>query len=268
MAGIVVIFDFDRTIIDGDSDKWVVTEMGLTQLFSDLRSTVPWNSLMDRMMMELHSQGKTSSDIAGCLKRAFIHPQIISAIKAAHAFGCDLRIISDANQFFIETILEQHGVLGCFSHICTNPSFVDGRGRIRILPYHDLSLPSHGCNLCPSNLCKGLVIDQIQACASESGTGRRIIYLGDGNGDFCPTLRLEKGDYIMPRKNFPLWNRIHGNRRLIKAEIHEWSNGEELEKVLHHLINTISTEEVSCSSSGQLQTGSQEAAPQSLLVPY
>lgn len=46
MAGIVVIFDFDRTIIDGDSDNWVVTEMGLTQLFNDLRSTVPWNSLM------------------------------------------------------------------------------------------------------------------------------------------------------------------------------------------------------------------------------
>jgi hypothetical protein len=48
MAGAtaVVAFDFDRTIIDGDSDNWVITEMGLTRLFNELRSTLPWNSLM------------------------------------------------------------------------------------------------------------------------------------------------------------------------------------------------------------------------------
>lgn len=46
MAGIVVVFDFDRTLIDGDSDSWVVAEMGLTQLFNELRSTLPWNKLM------------------------------------------------------------------------------------------------------------------------------------------------------------------------------------------------------------------------------
>lgn len=42
----MVIFDFDRTIIDGDSDRWVVTQMGLTPLFDQLASTLPWNSLM------------------------------------------------------------------------------------------------------------------------------------------------------------------------------------------------------------------------------
>ncbi|PRQ31989.1 putative inorganic diphosphatase [Rosa chinensis] len=40
--------------------RWVVMEMGLNQLFNVLRSTMPWNSLMDRMMMELHLQGKTT----------------------------------------------------------------------------------------------------------------------------------------------------------------------------------------------------------------
>lgn len=46
MAGTMVIFDFDRTIIDDDSDRWVVTEMGLTILFRELLGTMPWNSLM------------------------------------------------------------------------------------------------------------------------------------------------------------------------------------------------------------------------------
>lgn len=46
MAGVLVVFDFDRTIIDSDSDNWVVTEMGLTPLFKELRSSTPWTALM------------------------------------------------------------------------------------------------------------------------------------------------------------------------------------------------------------------------------
>lgn len=49
MVGIVVVFDFDKTIIDSDSDNWVVDELGATDLFNDLLPTMPnWNSLMVR----------------------------------------------------------------------------------------------------------------------------------------------------------------------------------------------------------------------------
>ena len=118
MAGIVVVFDFDKTIIDVDSDNWVVDELGATDLFNQLLPTMPWNSLMvscvdffiinsvlvsvgeldypqcslvnvvqDRMMKELHSQGKTIDDIAEVLKRVPIHPRAVPAIKSAHALG-------------------------------------------------------------------------------------------------------------------------------------------------------------------------------------
>lgn len=46
MAGIVVIFDFDKTIIDLDSDNWVIDELGATDLFNQLLPTMPWNSVM------------------------------------------------------------------------------------------------------------------------------------------------------------------------------------------------------------------------------
>ena len=46
MAGVVVVFDFDKTIIDLDSDNWVVDELGATDLFNQLLPTMPWNSLM------------------------------------------------------------------------------------------------------------------------------------------------------------------------------------------------------------------------------
>ncbi|GMH16543.1 hypothetical protein Nepgr_018384 [Nepenthes gracilis] len=238
MARIVVIFDFDRTIIDGDSDNWVVTQMSLIQLFHQLLPTMSWNSLMNRMLEELHLQGKTTEDIAQCLKRTPLPPPIISAIKSAFSIGCDLRIVSDANQFFIETILKHHGLLSCFKEIITNPTFIDEEGRLRIIPYHDFRSSPHGCNLCPPNMCKGLIVEQIQASASTDGN-KTLIYLGDGKGDYCPSLKLREVDHVMPREKFPLWERIHDNPMLVKAKVHGWSSGEELEMTLLRVISTI-----------------------------
>uniref|UniRef100_A0A0V0GJS5 Putative ovule protein n=1 Tax=Solanum chacoense TaxID=4108 RepID=A0A0V0GJS5_SOLCH len=87
MAGIVVVFDFDKTIIDLDSDNWVIDELGATDFFNRLLPTMPWNSLMDRMMKELHDQGKTINDIEQVLKRVPVIPRVVPAIKAAHALG-------------------------------------------------------------------------------------------------------------------------------------------------------------------------------------
>jgi pyridoxal phosphate phosphatase PHOSPHO2 len=184
MVKVVVVMDFDRTIIDDDSDRWVINEMGLTDFFNKLRSTIPsWTSLMDTIMKELHSKGITIENIAHCLQRAFLHPNIASAIKSAQSLGyvcvlllfllfliyicarklfnlilffrCDLRIISDANLFYIETILEHHNLLGCFSEINTNPTFVDEKGCLHVTPFHDsTTLPPHACQLCPPNMCK------------------------------------------------------------------------------------------------------------------
>ncbi|KAL8118736.1 inorganic pyrophosphatase 2-like [Apium graveolens] len=236
MAGIVVVFDFDKTILEVDSDNWVVDELGATAVFDQLLNTMPWNTLMDRMMTELHSKGKTVDDIANVLKKVPIHPQIISAVKAAHALGCDLRIVSDANQFFIETILEHFEIRECFSEINTNPSFTDKEGRLRISPCHDFQ---HGCNLCPPNMCKGMIIERIQ----REVENKKMIYLGDGAGDYCPSLKLKAGDYVMPRKNFPVWELICKNREIVKAEIHEWSDGDEFAKILLHLVDEISMED-------------------------
>ncbi|GMN35974.1 hypothetical protein TIFTF001_005673 [Ficus carica] len=90
---VVVVFDLDKTIIDCDSDNWVVDELGFNELFTHLLPLMPLNSLTDRMMMELHSQGKTIHDTEECLKRTPIDTAVISAIKSAYAFGCDLRIL-------------------------------------------------------------------------------------------------------------------------------------------------------------------------------
>ncbi|KAM0938231.1 putative hydrolase [Dioscorea sansibarensis] len=106
------------------------------------------------MMKELHVQGKTIENIVECLKRIHLDTHIVNAIKSSYALGCDLRIVSDANLLFIETILKKHEVLDCFSEINTNPCYVDEDGRLGISPYNDHITSPHGCCLCPTNMCK------------------------------------------------------------------------------------------------------------------
>ncbi|KAK9121197.1 hypothetical protein Syun_018814 [Stephania yunnanensis] len=239
MAGVMIVFDFDKTILNCDSDNWVVDGMGFTTSFEELTSTMPWNLAMDIVMGKIHSQGITIDDIADCLRRAPLIPHVASAIKIAHSLGCDLKIVSDANVFFIETILKHHGLLDFFSEINTNPSLVDKQGRLRIFPYHDLTSSSCISNLdsCPSNMCKGRIIERIKANGEEGN--KRIIYLGDGKGDYCPSLRLRSNDFVMPRKDYPVWELMCCDPSKIKAKIYEWSNGEELERTLLNLIHSI-----------------------------
>ncbi|XP_062204249.1 thiamine phosphate phosphatase-like protein [Phragmites australis] len=238
-TAVVVVFDFDRTIIEWDSDDWVITKLGAADVFQRLRPTMRWNPLMDRMMGELHAQGRTAEEIRDCLRSAPLDAHVISAITTASALGCDMRVVSDANTFFIETVLTHHGVLGCFSEITTNPACVDADDRLRISPFHDSASAPHGCNLCPENMCKGNIIERIQA--TEGGKKKHLIYIGDGNGDYCPSLKLGEGDYVMPKENHPLWDLICSNEQLLKAEVHPWKSGEELERTLLKLVNKLIT---------------------------
>ncbi|XP_030530647.1 inorganic pyrophosphatase 1-like isoform X2 [Rhodamnia argentea] len=248
MAEIAVVFDFDKTILDCDSDDWVVDKFGLSEAFDRLRPTLPWNSLMDRMMMELHSRGKTVEEIADCLKEAPLHPKIVSAIKSAHASGCDLRILSDSNVFFIETILRHHGIMDCFAEINTNPGSVDAKGRLNVSPYQDFYHLSHGCKICPANMCKGAVMDKIRSSASAEGK-KRFVYVGDGNADLCAGMKLEEEDVLLPRKGFPVWDLICRNPTLVKARIREWTDAAELETVLLNSVDAL----------GRLENGNAKA---------
>lgn len=81
------------------------------------------------------------------------------------------------------------------------------------------------------HLQQGLVVERIRASLPAEGN-KKIIDLGDGTADFCAGLKLEEGDFLMPRKNYPIWEIICNNRSLIKAKVHEWKDGEDLETIL------------------------------------
>ncbi|XBI03375.1 hypothetical protein VPH35_131798 [Triticum aestivum] len=223
------------------------------------------------MMGELHSQGKTIDEIAGSIRTAPLSHHVVAAIKAAQALGCELRILSDANAFFIDTVLAHHGLAGYFSEISTNPASVDAGGRLGITPHHDFrhgSCSSHGCTLatCPPNMCKGKVMEgmlqELSAAAAAAGMRRpsRVVYLGDGRGDYCPTLKLAERDYMMPRKGYPVWDLIAGDRRAVRADVHGWADFKDLETVLLDIIHE-------CAAAAMMEQDGGDQAVVGMVVP-
>lgn len=81
-----------------------------------------------------------------------------------------------------------------------------------------------------------MIIERIQNSLDASGK-KKLIYLGDGSGDFCPSLKLKDCDYLMPRTNFALCDLVSKNSNDIKAHVNAWRDGEELEHVLLYNIN-------------------------------
>lgn len=73
--------------------------------------------------------------------------------------------------------------------------------RLVIEPRHDTAAcGTHGCTLCPTNLCKGCELAALRAATPA----RRVVYCGDGANDLCPALALGPGDVVLCRSGHRL----------------------------------------------------------------
>lgn len=124
---------------------------------------------------------------------------VANALRAIAAQGRSrMHILSDANSVFISEILAENGLSGVFQEVHTNPAGFDDSGALRVKPYHSEAAP-HTCSYCPENLCKGLVLEKLLML----GLYRRLVYVGDGGNDFCPSCRTGPWDFVLARKSYP-----------------------------------------------------------------
>jgi hypothetical protein len=85
------------------------------------------------------------------------HTRLLDAIRAAcYDERNVVRIISDANEVFINEFLAANDLEHLISEVCTNKGWFDEQGQLHIAPADDI--PAE-CPNCPSNLCKGRKVD-------------------------------------------------------------------------------------------------------------
>jgi pyridoxal phosphate phosphatase PHOSPHO2 len=248
-ADFLVIFDFDWSLINENSDTWIFEKL-CPELYNELKSLRHtykgrWTELMDHLVGRMMAPPYNISvkDINDAFASIPVFSETLDALRIAKDSGSKISILSDANEHYISIILEHHELGSCISSIVTNRSTVcsldgslcgtcDTSGvsatpRLHIVPYQSPSYP-HGCPLCPINLCKGVVLDEWRA--QEGEFSRRVVYVGDGSGDYCPVARLGEADVVLCRDGWALHRDILNKKgdRSIAAKIVPWTTGADI----------------------------------------
>eukprot|EP00026_Physarum_polycephalum_P016481 Phypoly_transcript_17399.p1 GENE.Phypoly_transcript_17399~~Phypoly_transcript_17399.p1 ORF type:complete len:248 (+),score=37.40 Phypoly_transcript_17399:40-744(+) len=229
----IVVFDFDWTLINCNSDTYIIEQLrpDIYKQMETIRkqNNFGWTQLMDHMMGLLHENQITKDEITKCLSGILLDPSMVKSLELLASKGDDVEvhIVSDANQVFIETILQSNKIAHHFKSVVTNGAKYDENGRLRVTPYHTQVEP-HTCKLCPPNLCKG-------SCILLHPQDARMIYLGDGAGDFCPLQHIKNG-HVLARKGWALNKLLDKNAEHTKASIHLWENADDVLRILQEIL--------------------------------
>lgn len=86
-------------------------------------------------------------------------------------------------------------------------------------------------------MCKGDELDAWMAANGGWEAWDRVSYVGDGGNDFCPIVRMRKGDWALVRKNMELDGRVkeEGAEKGLKVDVKRWEGAWEVEEIFQTL---------------------------------
>ncbi|KAM4859278.1 pyridoxal phosphate phosphatase PHOSPHO2 isoform 1-T8 [Thomomys bottae] len=237
---ILLVFDFDNTIIDDNSDTWIVQCAPNQKLPIELQDSYQkgfWTEFMGRVFKYLGNEGIGEDEMKRTMISMPFTPGVVELFnfirENKNTFDCI--IISDSNSVFIDWILQAANVHDVFDNVFTNPAAFDTNGHLTVENYH-----AHSCDRCPKNLCKNVVLVEFVDKRLKQGVNyTRIVYVGDGGNDFCPVTFLKKNDVAMPRKGYTLHktlSKMSQDLQPIESSIVVWSSGVEILSHLQSLI--------------------------------
>ncbi|OBS70954.1 hypothetical protein A6R68_00511 [Neotoma lepida] len=157
---VLLVFDFDNTIIDENSDTWIVQCAPNKKLPVELQDSYQkgfWTEFMGRVFKYLGDEGVKEDE----MRRAVTSMPFTSGMLELFTFlrknkdKFDCIIISDSNSVFIDWVLEAANFHDVFDNVFTNPAAFDNSGRLTVKHCH-----AHSCNRCPKNLCKTAVLTE------------------------------------------------------------------------------------------------------------
>ena len=236
----VVLFDFDHTLVEDNSDTFVPLrlEPSLQAHFrAEHARGVPWTALMNDVMGRLHAAGHGEAALTAALRALPAHAGMQAAVRAAAAAGAHVAVISDANAFFISVWLAHVGLAPLVAAVHTNPAAFETSGRLRLEPHHARDAPPHGCARCPPNMCKGKIVDEIVPRGGDgdgggNNDGVRVFYAGDGSGDVCPALCLRAGDVAAARAECAMARQLLAEGERLRARLVVWRDGDDVLRAL------------------------------------
>lgn len=257
----LVVFDFDNTIVDCNTDIVVPEFLNrdkFRRLLSEAKNEVQWTKLVD-MAVAAFSREQLEDAVTKSVTMDEDMPDVFrfliqtrqqqeeepyaSASNTAPA-PIEIAVASDANILFIEKSIQHHIPFArhAISSIHSN-SFQDvadnteGR-RCRVSWYETEGHDCTCCNRKCPNMCKSRILARL--LHTTRLVDPTIIFVGDGANDFCPVLNLLRPrDYMLARRGFPIHKLLSDKHDVVGGccKIRLWSNAKELLHIFQHLMS-------------------------------
>ncbi|NXQ45049.1 PHOP1 phosphatase, partial [Catharus fuscescens] len=233
----LLVFDFDETIVDENSDDSVLRGRDLPEPLRHSPEGGSYNEHMRRVLAFLGEQGVSPADFRAVYENIPLSPGMAELFQflSKHHELLELILISDANTFGIEAKLSAAGLRSLFRKIFSNPASIDRRGFLTLGPYH-----SHKCPRCPANMCKRKILSEYLRERAQDVEFQRVLYVGDGANDFCPSGILRAADVAFPRKGYPMHRLIQESQEkqpgAFQAAVVPWESATEVARYLQELL--------------------------------
>lgn len=234
------LFDFDHTLVEANTDLQPVhllaPDLQATHINNREMRRAGWTSLMNQVLLELHTRGKSPENILNAVAESPMPlPTVQLITMLANSPHVHTAIISDANSLYINACLHRnklspdHFDAGIF----TNPASIHNQC-IRVQPYARFP---HSCPYCPTNLCKTVVLEEL----AHSYQPSTLIYVGDGSNDLCPAKHVPANGFVLARSGFALEHAISGEQseHALQANVRIWKNAQHLKQLVHQILNCV-----------------------------
>ncbi|XP_060898514.1 pyridoxal phosphate phosphatase PHOSPHO2 [Labrus mixtus] len=230
----LMVFDFDHTVVDDNSDTWVLRCLPGEALPDSVKKSYRkghWTEFMGRVMKYIGDQDVSPDRVRSVMETIPFTAGMTDLLTLIleNKSSIDCIVISDSNALFIDWILQASGLQAAVDQVFTNPAKFNELGYMEVQYCH-----SHDCTQCPVNLCKRRVLELYLSERSDGGVSyERIYYVGDGGNDLCPTFCLRGNDVVMPRKGYTLeklLSRLESQKddNSLRAKVIAWSSGTEI----------------------------------------
>lgn len=234
---ILLIFDFDETIMDKDS----IYEMARMTLSDEEYKKVmeidnyDYYDAFNYFFKKEKEIGLSLADMHSNLEKLALSPKIKELFDyiRENKSKYDLLILSGDINYDIKYILKHHNFLDLFKDIIANREEIQDENAEQLIYVPRDQFP-HSCDLCISSQCKGLELEKYLKDKKYD----KILFICDGGNDFCPAKNvLGKRDIVFPREGHRFLKRIEIEdlKNDLKCEIVPWKTGEDIIKRLKEI---------------------------------
>ena len=230
---ILLIFDFDETIVDQDSE-YEQANMTLSQ--EEYHKIVEMDKIdyydtFNYFFKRMKEIGLTLKDINSNLEKLKLSPNMKDLFDylRKNKSKYEMIILSGDIDYSIKHVLKYHGFLDLFDDFILNKTEIQDENSERLIFVPRDQFP-HSCDLCISSQCKGLELKKYLE-KNQNKKYNKIIFVCDGGNDFCPSKKiLKKGDIVFPRVEHGLCRKLFDQKLIneLECDVFPWKSADEI----------------------------------------